>query len=298
MSIDVLPITKLSGHKSSIYALCSYDDNHFLSTGGDGLIVKWKIGSWEKATLLAKVPTQAFCLAYDSDSDILYVGNMNGGLHVIYLNDLSKNQNLQIHSKGVFKILVSNDLLYTIGGDGTLRTFDKTKLVPISTVPISTKPLRSIIFTNDEKQIRIGASDGNIYTVLTKTLAILYKQEAHENSVFALAQTKKHLLSGSRDAQLKVWDKSTNSLISSLPAHLFTINDIAILSKLNIFATACRDKTIRFWQADNLKLLKSIDPTKGGHVNSVNNLLWLPKHSLLASCSDDRSIAIWSIDKK
>jgi len=298
VSLSVELITKLSGHKSSIYALCPYDEDHFLSTGGDGFIIKWKVDNWEKATLLAKVPTQSYCLHYDATLNVVYAGNMNGGLHLVDLNDKNNNQDIQIHSKGVFAIETKEDKLYTIGGDGNLRIFNKTTLTPIRTVSLSDQSLRSLLFTNQDSVIRIGASDGNIYSLSKETLEVIYTQKAHENSVFSLAKTDKHLLSGSRDAHLNTWDISTHSLVSSQPAHLFTINDIAILPKLNIFATASRDKSIRFWQASDFKLKKSIDPTKGGHINSVNGLLWLSKHNVLASCSDDRSIAIWKVDKK
>ena len=298
MSLSVELITKLSGHKSSSYALCTYDEDHFLSTGGDGLIIKWKANNWDKATLLAKVPTQSYCIYYDATLNVVYAGNMNGGLHMIDLNDKDNNQDIQIHSKGVFAITTKGNYLYTVGGDGDLRIFNKATLAPIKTISLSTKSLRSLLFTNQDTIIRIGGSDGNIYSLSVDSLEVIYTQKAHENSVFSLASTTKYILSGSRDAHLNAWDISTNSLVSSQPAHLFTINDIAILPKLNIFATASRDKSIRFWQTHDFKLKKSIDPTKGGHINSVNGLLWLSKYKLLISCSDDRSRGIWKVDKK
>jgi len=56
------------------------------------------------------------------------------------------------------------------------------------------------------------------------------------------------------------------------------------------------DKTLKIWDAENLKLLRVLDKTRhAGHGHSVNQVLWLGKRELLLSCSDDRTISAWDI---
>jgi WD40 repeat protein len=61
-------------------------------------------------------------------------------------------------------------------------------------------------------------------------------------------------------------------------------------------ATASRDKTVKIWDAENLKVLARIDKEKNeGHVNSVNTLQWMSDEVLLTA-GDDRSIIAWKVE--
>jgi WD40 repeat protein len=104
------------------------------------------------------------------------------------------------------------------------------------------------------------------------------------------------LLSGGRDAMLRVWDVERDfALHSEQPAHWFTVNHIVFSPDGQLFATASRDKTLKIWDATDFRLLKVVDTVRhGGHINSVNRLLWLP--GCLVSCSDDRTAMLWQVE--
>jgi WD40 repeat protein len=56
------------------------------------------------------------------------------------------------------------------------------------------------------------------------------------------------------------------------------------------------DKSIKVWDAGELKLLKVIDRARhAGHGTSVNRVLWTGFRDQLASASDDRTISLWQI---
>jgi len=104
-----------------------------------------------------------------------------------------------------------------------------------------------------------------------------------------------YLVSGSRDAQIKIWDTLTFDLTKNIPAHMFAVNHIAFHPTLPYFATASMDKSIKIWGSDDFKLYKIISREKGypGHVLSINKLGWDGNH--LISVSDDKRIMIWDI---
>jgi len=134
----------------------------------------------------------------------------------------------------------------------------------------------------------------------SETLALKkHLPAAHENSVFTVRYASNHeqLVSGGRDAQLKVWSLTPKMpCISQQSAHWFTINSIAFHPRLPLFATASRDKTIKIWDAESFQLLKVLEGVRDqGHFNSVNKLYWNPSNSQLISCSDDRTILIWEM---
>jgi WD40 repeat protein len=56
------------------------------------------------------------------------------------------------------------------------------------------------------------------------------------------------------------------------------------------------DKSIKVWDAQNLRLLKVIDKGRhAGHGTSVNKLLWTSFNNQLLSASDDRTISAWDL---
>jgi WD40 repeat protein len=57
------------------------------------------------------------------------------------------------------------------------------------------------------------------------------------------------------------------------------------------------DKSIKVWDAAELKLLKVIDRSRhAGHGTSVNKVLWTDYNNQLLSASDDRMISVWDIN--
>ena len=82
----------------------------------------------------------------------------------------------------------------------------------------------------------------------------------------------------------------------TIPAHMFTINDIVFSPDGKLMATAGRDKHIKIWDAEAFNLLKVIDREKfGGHINSVNKLFWSNWNNYLISCGDDKAVMVWEI---
>ena len=161
---------------------------------------------------------------------------------------------------------------------------------------LSNQALRAIAISEPRNEMAVGASDGAIYFLDPGTLEIKNSlSNAHGNSVFTVAYSpdQRHLLSGGRDAMLRVWDLENGpALVSEQPAHWFTLNHLVFSPDGRYFATASRDKTIKIWDAATFQLLKVLETIRDqGHLDSVNRLLWTPDY--LISASDDRSLILW-----
>lgn len=299
--VNIEKIAQLTGHNASIFALDSDETrNHFLSAAGDGWIVRWNLDDPEMGRLIAKVETQIFSLLHLPELKKLVVGNMNGGVHWIDLENPKQTKNIAHHKKGTFGICRVGPKLFTIGGGGTLTKWDITSSSSTESFQLSNQSLRSIDFSPVRNELSIGSSDNNIYVLDASTLELKKTiQQAHDNSVFTLRYSPDGdlLLSGGRDAHLKVWAIDDHyKCISSQPAHWYTINDIQFHPNGHCFATASRDKTIKIWDSKIFQLLKVIETVRDqGHINSVNCLHWSAYHDYLISGSDDRSMIIWKI---
>jgi WD40 repeat protein len=110
----------------------------------------------------------------------------------------------------------------------------------------------------------------------------------------AFHPTENILLSGSRDAHLRIWDTTIWKTIDSVPAHNYAIYSICYSADRKVFFTASRDKSIKVWNADNFSFLQKADKLNSdGHQHSVNKIISFDKW--LISCGDDKKIIGWKI---
>jgi WD40 repeat protein len=309
--MEILKIAHLKGHQGSVFKLThATEGKSILSGAGDGWIVEWDIDNPDTGKLLAKVDSNIYSLLFLPNIHTVIVGNMNGGIHFVDIEQPQNNKNIAHHQKGVFDIQYFNNQIYTLGGDGIVTRWNLAPFQSLESLQISTKSLRCMDYSVLRNEIVIGASDGNIYFLDTQLNLKNVIKQAHKNSIFSIKYSadSSHLLTGGRDALLKIWHfnkKSTELsknlvLLNEIEAHNFTINDVKFNPQYpSVFATASRDKTIKIWhlnpQLSDAKLLKVINTVKnGGHINSVNSINWV-NGNLLASASDDRSIIVWKL---
>ncbi len=298
--MQVTKIAQLTGHNAAIFSLVEGQGQGQIITGaGDGWVVEWNLDSPELGKLLAKVERQIFSLCYLKEPQKIVVGNMDGGVHWIDLNDQIATKNVAHHQRGVFDILEVNEQVFTVGGEGKLSRWSIAEMRSSESYHLANQALRCIDFCEIRQELAIGGSDGAIYLLDAQSLEIRQKiPGAHGNSVFSVRYSPncKYLLSGGRDAHLNVWDLGQNfKQISSQPAHWYTINSIEFSPDGKYFATGSRDKTVKIWDSENFELEKVLEGGRdGGHFNSVNKVLWLPAG--LLSCSDDRSVILWKTE--
>ena len=278
-----------------------HDPTIFFSGSGDGTVVRWNLNDLNTASLVAKVSTNIFSLMAIPKGNKLLLGQMQGGIHVLDIDQKKEEKHLAYHKNGVFDIrLVNGETQFIVaGGDGRISLWNIADFSFIDQFEISNNSIREFAFHPSKKQIALACSDNNIYILDPENIQVTKSLATHNNSVFTVSYSPdgRYLLAGSRDAHLSVWDVAANyKLQKSIPAHLFTINSIAFRPDGKYFATASRDKTIKIWDSNSFELLKVIDKEKlGGHVNSVNKLLWVLHNNWLISCSDDRSIMVWEV---
>jgi WD repeat-containing protein 61 len=309
--MEVEKIAQLTGHQAAVFAVGEgRTPQHIISGAGEGWLVEWDLATPDVGRLLAKVERNIFSLQFIKHQNRIVVGDMDGGVRFVDLNNPERTINIKHHSKGCFDIRLFENQLFTIGGEGTITRWSVEESRSLESLQLSTKSLRSLDVCIEKRELAIGASDGNVYFLDMDTFDVKKTiKTAHINSIFAVRYTPDgtHLLTGGRDAFLKLWNINSkeNTPVFEAPAHLFTLNSIAFHpTNPAIFATASRDRTIKIWQVDslndlqtsNFKLLKVIDTIRlGCHIRSVNRLFWSPFGDYLVSVSDDRSLMVWAI---
>lgn len=299
-AIQVKKLHSLTGHRDCVYTLIASDSaSQFFSGGGDGMVVHWDLTNPEEGELIAKLPNSVYALHLIPDSDLLIAGHNYEGIHILNWKDKKETSSLQVTKSAIFDIKSFERDLMIATGEGMLAIIDLDQMAIKKKLLVSGQNARVLAINPIASEVAVGFSDYFIRVFSLRDYKLKCEFQAHQNSVFALSYTPdfQFLISGSRDARLKVWDvKSGYKQAGEVAAHLFAINNLVFSPSGEFFATASMDKSIKIWKADELRLLKVIDKGRhAGHGTSVNKLLWTSYNNQLISASDDRTISVWDL---
>jgi WD40 repeat protein len=263
------------------------------------MVVKWSLDQPDEGELMVKVPNSVYALKWIYELNALLVAQNQEGIHWIDLEQKKELRSLKLTNQSIFDLLYIDKKLWIAEGQGRIQVVDLEKWTVINQLTHSQASVRTLTYNPLTQEVAAGYSDYTIRIYSSKDYQLKKEILAHNNSVFSLrySSDSQYLLSGSRDAHLKIWNVNQEySLKESIVAHLFTINHIQYRQDGKYFATCSKDKSIKVWDSERFKLLKVIDKARhAGHGTSVNKLLWLGNEHL-ASCSDDRTISIWKLE--
>jgi len=297
--VQVNKASTLTGHHDCVYTLEEIPGTPtFFSGSGDGMIVRWTHRQ-EDGALVARMKTSVYALAYDSTSGHLLAGHNYEGLHVIDWQAQKEIGSLRLHSAAYYDIKIAGRQAWVACGDGSVMVINLSTLTVEKKLEDATQSARTIAIHPLKKEVAIGYSDHHIRVYGLDDYKLLRTFTAHANSVFTVkySQDGSWLLSGSRDARLKVWETDNEyRLKSEIAAHLYAINDVRFSPDWKHFVTCSMDKSVKVWRTEDLTLLKVIDKARhAGHGTSVNKLLWSSFNNRIVSASDDRTISIWDV---
>lgn len=298
--IEVNKVNTVGGHSDCVYTLEQGPMPHqFFSAGGDGVVALWDLNEMDKGRMIVKVPSSIYALCYYADRNVLIVGQNFDGIHLVDLTKKEEVGSINLGTSAIFDIKVVKDRIFVALANGEVHVLDITTLETIHVIQASEKSARSITISEHLGHLTVGFSDSFIRIYSLVDFSLFKEIEAHKISVFTVQYSpdQRYLISGSRDAHLKIWDTEKGyELHESIVAHMFAINHLVFSPDGKHFVTCSMDKSIKVWDAETFQLLKVIDKARhAGHGTSINKVLWTNYNNLLLSASDDRSISTWDI---
>lgn len=297
--IHVEKVHAFTGHKDCLYSVeKSGQPEVFFSAGADGMVVRWDLQNPAQGVLMAKTNQPIYALRFVESTGHLVVGENFEGIHLIDVATRKEIASLKTDNSAIFDIQVMENRLYLALGSGHLWVADYHSMVVYHKLALTDQHLRTLALHPERRELAVGASDNLIRIFDIDSMRLKCTLNGHGFSVFTLQYTPdgRFLMSGSRDAHLKIWDTQAEyQEYRSIVAHMYTINHIAFSPDGRLFATCSKDKSVKVWDAAHFQLLKVIDKARhAGHGTSVNKLLWADNTRLI-SCSDDRSVSLWEL---
>ena len=300
MSITVNKVGTFTGHRDCLYTVEGYPEQPgtFFTSGGDGLVVQWNLGQPDQGKLVAQVQNTCYALCHVPEVNHLLVGENQAGLHKIDLAEGKEIGSVQLTDQPVFALEVYRGRVFVALGGGVVKMLDYGNLSTLGQLDYADMHARALALHPQRNELAVGYSDHHIRVFDLSDGQLKQAWKAHEQSVFCLNYSPdgRWLLSGGRDAHLKVWNPHAGyAEAQSIVAHMYTINHVSYRPDGRYFATCSKDKSVKVWDAAEFRLLKVIDKARhAGHGTSVNRLHWADGQTLV-SVSDDRTVSVWEI---
>lgn len=289
-------LKELTGHSAGIYSL-AFDGDFLYSGSADGFVTRWDItlGIQDKFAIRFDNPVYSICLI--NANRHLVVGLSTGDLHIFDLESRLEIKYFTQHTKAIFAISENSfkKQFYTADADGNLAIWNAETLDLLIYLPLDCGKIRRIKSSSNGVYFSLVGQDGLVRVFDTTFFNEISSFIAHKNGATALLFHPKNdgqIITGGKDALLKIWDWKTAQVIQEIPAHNFVIYDIISVDNGDSVATCSRDKSIKIWKSEDFAFQQKIDFKFGGHRHSVNCLFELNRN-MFCSGSDDKRILFW-----
>lgn len=307
MTGTLRPSDTYSGHSGAVYALChGARAGHFLSSGGDGLVASWDLHRPDEGAVIVKVGEPVFSLLVDAPRNMLLIGTGSGRLVVVDLREQAESQVVELHRKGIFRIVShSPSGFLCAGGDGILSVWrwsgfrdGSTPLTVevIRQIPLCEEKLRDIVRSEAGDEVAVACGDGTVRVLDVVLFNENKRYVGHEHGANAVAfhPRKPVLVSGGKDGHVRIWHlHGPEADLHAFAAHKGAVYAVLFDASGRRLVTAGRDALVKIWDAETLEAVQRSAREKNAHTHSINAAL-LAGHRLITA-GDDRKILGWPL---
>jgi WD40 repeat protein len=115
--------------------------------------------------------------------------------------------------------------------------------------------------------------------------------EGHTNWVRSVAFSPNgaHIVSGSQDSTVRVWDTHTGKQLAVLEGHTGYVHSVAYSRNGTRIVSGSSDCTVRVWNAHTGQQLAVLE----GHTDCVRSVAFSPDGAHIVSGSDDTTVRVW-----
>ena len=101
----------------------------------------------------------------------------------------------------------------------------------------------------------------------------------------------------SDEAEINLWQVNTGRRTGILQGHTDKVTCLAISHSGRTLISGSRDKTIRFWDLEKRKVIRTFGGYFDGHLGQITALALTRDNQTLISCGADNSLKIWDVNR-
>tara|TARA_R110002072_G_scaffold302060_2_gene483626 strand:+ start:50027 stop:50923 length:897 start_codon:yes stop_codon:yes gene_type:complete len=290
----------INGHAGAVYD-CLATNQFIYSASGDKFVVRWFVDSGKQDKFAINFEHSIYSLELIEDR-YLFAGLSSGDLHIVDLLNNKEVKFYQQHTVAIFSIKYNKHRSHVYVGDaeGNFSVWDSNSLDLVIYLPLDCGKIRSIAISDNGQNFALACQDSTIRVFETGYFNEIHSFFAHKNGATAVLfhpENPQLIISGGKDALLKIWNWKEEKALKSIVAHTYAIYDLISMEEGSCIISASRDKNLKVWEVnkESLEISERLDFKIGGHKHSVNSLAKISERKF-ASCSDDKKIIIWKKD--
>jgi len=112
----------------------------------------------------------------------------------------------------------------------------------------------------------------------------------HTAAVFCVDFDSTHIISGSSDHTIKVWDTQTGDYLHTLRGHQYAVWCVKMLDKTDTMLSASYDSTIKYWNINSKTSIRTLE----GHGSAIWALDCVGNR--ISSGSTDTYLRVWDLE--
>jgi WD40 repeat protein/serine/threonine protein kinase len=237
---------------------------------------------------------------FSPDGKYIVTGGVFGDLKIWDKNNGSLIRTLHGHTGSIWGISYSPDgtQIASCSDDGTIRVW--SAYMDYEKIIVRDAGSMILSFNHGGNMIVSGSmgpdKDYIIKIWSTAEWKKLFELSGHSGRITSLrfSPDDKHLISGSDDNSIRVWDMNTvpPTVSMVLDGHSGSVNAVDYSPDGLYFCSGSSDNTVKIWAANTGKLLKTLT----GHVGSVTSVKYTQNGRNIISGSEDKGIRIWDVE--
>ena len=290
---DVLPTTRLTGHRGAVTGLAIGDEGRWIvSAGVDGTLRVWNAGSGAPVRIIELDDGPATAIAVD---DRRALSGHKGGTVVLW--DLERAEKL-----GLFQLQAAPVTALSFAGDaehfaavsetGAMSLFDiRAPSVPTMLMEgqdgaqaiAGSRSLGLLASAGQDHSIRLWRTE-------TRSLARSWRGQSDRPSALEMSPGGRSLASGSTTGAVRLWSTSSSRPQRSFRAHQGRVTSVAFAFGDRLLASAGEDGQVKLWDLRSGRGPRVFH----GHAGPVHAVAFSADGRRLLSAGEDGVIRVWN----
>jgi len=230
----------------------SADSSKLISCSADRTIIHWDVATGKILKKYRGHLSRVNCCKFNQTECTLIISGSYDSTVRIWDTRSRSNDPIQIlddAKDSIPSLQVSQHEILTGSVDGYTRLYDLRK--GRLTEDCIGEPITSVTFTNDSQCVLVSSLDSKVRLMDKDSGGALNTYQGHTNKEFkidsCLTSTDSHIISGSEDGSVYIWDLITASVTTKLEnVHKSVIFSLCLHPKKSFLVTASTD-SVKLW---------------------------------------------------
>ncbi|KAI9102547.1 WD40-repeat-containing domain protein [Phlyctochytrium arcticum] len=250
-----LCIKTYEGHGKEVYNICvppaASDNSRFASCSGDRSVFVWDVGTGRPTRRFTGHHQRVNAIAFNAEATVIVSGSYDA---TVRCWDCRANSRLPIqvldHAKdSVESVQILGSYILTGSVDGYIRTYD-IRMGDVTSDKVG-HPVSSAVYSGDENCVLATCLDDTLRLFDKDNGELLNEYKGHKNNSYrlisTLSYTDAHVVSGSEDGRICIWDLVEGDLVKSIAAHERAVTCVAYHPREHRMCSGSVDGKVKVW---------------------------------------------------